>query len=157
MKLEKITIKNFRRISEAELTLASSSFVIGPNNSGKTSVIDAIDALLSLKSEKVTEADFRLSDDGTRADTIELTGVFSSISDETAQSRGFKGRVIDGKFTYKKTYKLTAVGKPKIESFTYPYKLKDEFLAVKKVQDLLNLGLSAETIACKSSAKSGLI
>lgn len=146
MKLEKITIKNFRRISDAELTLASSSFVIGPNNSGKTSVIDAIDALLSLKSEKVTEADFRLSDDGTRADTIELTGVFNSISDETAQSRGFKGRVIDGKFTYKKTYKLTAVGKPKIESFTYPYKLKDEFSAVKKVQDLLDLGLTTETI-----------
>lgn len=147
MKLEKIKIKNFRRISEAELTLASSSFVIGPNNSGKTTVIDAIDALLSLKSEKVTEADFRLSDDGTREDTIELTGVFTNISEETAQSRGFKGRVIDGKFTYKKTYKLTAVGKPKIESFTYPYKLKDEFQAVKKVQDLLDLDITIETIA----------
>lgn len=147
MKLEKIVIKNFRRISEAEITLASSSFVIGPNNSGKTTVIDAIEALLSLKSEKVTESDFRLSDDGTRADTIELMGVFSNISDETSQSRGFKGRVIDGKFTYKKTYKLTAVGKPKIESFTYPYKLKDEFTSVKKVQDLLNLGLSFEIIS----------
>lgn len=147
MKLEKIIINNFRRISEAEITLASSSFIIGPNNSGKTTVIDAIDALLSLKAEKVSEADFRLSDDGTRADTIELTGVFSNISDETAQSRGFKGRVIDGKFTYKKTYKLTAVGKPKIESFTYPYKLKDEFQAVKKVQDLLDLGITTETIA----------
>lgn len=147
MKLEKITIKNFRRISEAEITLASSSFIIGPNNSGKTTVIDAIDALLSLKAEKVSEADFRLADDGTRADTIELTGVFSNISDETAQSRGFKGRVIDGRFTYKKTYKLTAVGKPKIESFTYPYKLKDKFQAVKKVQDLLDLGITNETIA----------
>lgn len=147
MKLEKIIIKNFRRISEAEITLASSSFIIGPNNSGKTTVIDAIDALLSLKTEKVSEADFRLADDGTRADTIELTGIFSNISDETAQSRGFKGRVIDGKFTYKKTYKLTAVGKPKIESFTYPYKLKDEFQAVKKVQDLLDLGIKTETIA----------
>jgi predicted ATP-dependent endonuclease of OLD family len=146
MKLEKIIIKNFRRISEAEITLASSSFIIGPNNSGKTTVIDAIDALLSLKAEKVSEADFRLADDGTRTDTIELTGVFSNISDETAQSRGFKGRVIDGKFTYKKTYKLTAVGKPKIESFTYPYKLKDEFQAVKKVQDLLDLGITTETI-----------
>lgn len=147
MKLEKIIIKNFRRISEAEITLASSSFIIGPNNSGKTTVIDAIDALLSLKSEKVSEADFRLADDGTRVDTIELTGVFSDISEETAQSRGFKGRVINGKFTYKKTYKLTAVGKPKIESFTYPYKLKDEFQAVKKVQDLLDLGITTETIA----------
>lgn len=147
MKLEKIIIKNFRRISEAELTLASSSFVIGPNNSGKTTVIDAIDALLSLKSEKVTEADFRLSDDGTREETIELTGVFSNISDETAQSRGFKGRVINGKFTYKKTYRLSAVGKPKIESFTYPYKIKDEFSPAKKVQDLLDLGLTTEIIA----------
>lgn len=147
MKLEKIIIKNFRRISEAEITLASSSFVIGPNNSGKTTVIDAIDALLSLKTEKVSEADFRIADDETRVDTIELTGVFIDISDDTAQSRGFKGRVIDGKFTYKKTYKLTAVGKPKIESFTYPYKLKNEFQAVKKVQDLLDLGISTETIA----------
>lgn len=146
MKLEKIMIKNFRRISEAEITLASSSFIIGPNNSGKTTVIDAIDALLSLKAEKVIEADFRLADDGTRADTIELTGVFSNISDETAQSRGFKGRVIDGKFTYKKTYKLTAVGKPKIESFTFPYKLKDQFQAVKKVQDLIDLGITTETL-----------
>jgi putative ATP-dependent endonuclease of the OLD family len=102
MKLEKITIKNFRRIGEAEITLASSSFIIGPNNCGKTSVIDAIDALLSLKSEKVTEADFRQLKDGTKEDTLELTGVFSNFSEETSQSRGFRGRIIDGKFTYKK-------------------------------------------------------
>jgi len=146
MKLEKIIIKNFRRISEAEITLESSSFLIGPNNSGKTSVIDAIDALLSLKSEKVTEADFRQMDNGTRSDTLELTGVFSNIADEISQSRGFKGRVINGKFTYKKTYKLSSVGKPRIESFTFPYKLKDAFLAVKKVQELLDLGLSQEII-----------
>ncbi len=132
MKLEKIIIKNFRRISDAEITLAASSFVIGPNNSGKTSVIDAIDALLSLKANKLTEADFRIMEKGSRTDTLELTGVFSSISDETAQSRGFKGRVIDGRFTYKKTYKLSSVGKPKIESFTFPYKLKDEFSKAKK-------------------------
>jgi putative ATP-dependent endonuclease of OLD family len=146
MKLEKIIIKNFRRISDAEITLAAASFVIGPNNSGKTSVIDAIDALLSLKADKITEADFRLMEDGVRTDTLELTGIFSNINDETAQSRGFKGRVIDGKFTYKKTYKLSAVGKPKIESITFPYKLKDEFLKAKKVQDLIDLGLTPALI-----------
>ena len=146
MKLEKIIIKNFRRISIAEITLASSSFLIGPNNSGKTSVIDAIDALLSLKSEKVTEADFRQMDDGTRADTLELTGVFTNISDEISQSRGFKGRVINGNFTYKKTYKLNTVGKPKIESFTFPYKLKEAFSGAKKIQDLLDLGITTEII-----------
>lgn len=146
MKLEKINIKNFRRISYAEITLAPSSFIIGPNNSGKTSVIDAIDALLSLKADKITEADFRIMEDGVRTDTLELTGVFSNISDETAQSRGFNGRVIDGKFTYKKTYKLSSVGKPKIESLTFPYKIKDEFSNAKKVQDLIDLGLTYELI-----------
>lgn len=146
MKLEKIIIKNFRRIGYAELTLASSSFVIGPNNCGKTSVIDAIDALLSLKSEKVTEADFRQLPDQSKTDTIELEGTFSNISDEIAQSRGFKGRVIGGKFTYKKTYKITSVAKPKYESITYPYKIKEEFSTAKTVQDLLDNGISQEVL-----------
>lgn len=147
MKLEKIKIKNFRRIGEAELTLATSSFVIGPNNCGKTSVIDAIDALLSLKAEKVTEADFRQLEDGTRTDTIELEGTFTNISDETALSRGFKGRVINGKFTYKKTYIITATSKPKIESITYPSKIKTAFETAKTVQDLLDGGISQELIS----------
>ncbi|WP_433631106.1 AAA family ATPase [Chryseobacterium cucumeris] len=146
MKLEKIKIKNFRRISDAELTLASSSFVIGPNNHGKTTVIDAIDALLSLRTEKVVEADFRQLDDGTRADTIELEGVFSNISDETAQSRGFKGRIINGKFTYKKTYKITSASKPKIESISFPYNIKEEFITAKTVNDLINNGIEPELI-----------
>lgn len=159
MKLEKIKIKNFRRIGEAQLTLAASSFVIGPNNCGKTSVVDAIDALLSLKTEKVTEADFRQLADGSRADTIELEGVFSNISDETAQSRGFKGRVINGKFTYKKTYKITTATKPKIESITFPYNIKPEFNAVKTVKDLLDNGIDQELITetlTKSSSEDKL-
>jgi predicted ATP-dependent endonuclease of OLD family len=146
MRLEKIIIKNFRRISNAEVSLSSSSFVIGPNNSGKTTIIDAIDALLSLKSEKVTESDFRVRDDATREETLELTGVFSNISDETAQSRGFKGRVINGTFSYKKTYSLNAVNKPKIESLIYPYSIKEEFRAAKKVQDLIDAGLAQDIV-----------
>ena len=146
MKLEKIKIKNFRRIEEAELNLASSSFVIGSNNCGKTSVIDAIDALLSLKTEKVSESDFRQLPDGTRAEIIELEGTFSNISDETAQSRGFRGRVINGKFTYKKTYKITSATKPKIESITLPYNIKAEFSLAKTVKDLLDNGIEQAVI-----------
>jgi len=147
MRLEKIKIKNFRRIGEAEIVFASSSFVIGPNNCGKTSVIDAVEALLSLKSEKVSESDFRLSQDGTRADVIELEGVFGGISEETSQSRGFKGRVINGKFTYKKTYRLATVTKPTIESITYPYAIKTEFANAKKIQDLIDNGITQELLS----------
>src|SRR4051812_22572917 len=111
MKLEKITIKNFRRISSAEIYLSPASFIIGTNNCGKSSVVDAINGLLSLKTDVVVESDFRQLKTGERCDTIELTGVFSEIDDETALSRGFKGRVIDGKFTYRKTYNLKNVSK----------------------------------------------
>ena len=45
MKLERIIIKNFRRIAEATIDFAPSTFIIGPNNCGKTTVIDAIDKL----------------------------------------------------------------------------------------------------------------
>ncbi|AEW01036.1 ATP-dependent endonuclease [Niastella koreensis] len=145
MKLEKITIKNFRRISCAEIYLSPASFIIGTNNCGKSSVIDAINALLSLKTDVVVEADFRQQENGERCDTIELTGVFSEIDEETSLSRGFKGRIIDGKFIYKKTYNLKNVGKPKFESLSYPYTLKDDFKIAKKVQDLIDLGIPADT------------
>jgi putative ATP-dependent endonuclease of OLD family len=145
MKLEKITIKNFRRISFAEVILAPASFIIGPNNCGKSSVVDAIDALLSLKSEKVTEQDFRL-ENSTRHEPIEIEGVFSDIPETVAQSRGFKGRVINGKFTYKKTFNLNTVGKPTFECITRPCQIKAEFREAKTFQDLLDAGLDSELI-----------
>ncbi|MCX6152560.1 MAG: AAA family ATPase [Candidatus Kapabacteria bacterium] len=146
MKLERIIIKNFRRIGDATIDLASSAFLIGPNNSGKSSILDAIDALLSLKSDKVTEEDFRMDLDGKREETIEITGIFSDISNEISNKRGFKGRVIDEKFTYKKTYKLNAASKPKYESIIYPYKIKDEFTGAKIIQDLINAGIDSDII-----------
>lgn len=145
MKLEKITIKNFRRIGEAEINLASSSFIIGPNNYGKSSVIDAIEALLSLKTEKVSNSDFRIKSDCTQAETIEITGVFSGISPETSLSKGFKGRIISDRFTYRKTYKIDTV-KPIIESKTYPYKIKEKFASARTVKDLIDLGINQDEL-----------
>lgn len=147
MKLEKIIIKNFRRISSAEIYLSPASFIIGTNNCGKSSVIDAINALLSLKTDGVVESDFRQLKTGERCDVIELTGVFTDIDDETALSRGFKGRVVDGKFTYRKTYNLKNVIRPKFESLSYPYNIKEHFKDAKKVQDLIDLDISTEICA----------
>lgn len=146
MKLERIIIKNFRRIAEATIDFAPSTFIIGPNNCGKTTVIDAIDALLSLRTEKVTESDFRILESGNRSDILEITGIFNEIPTEVSQSRGFKGRIVNGKYTYKKSYSLNSASKPSIESITYPYRLKPEFESVKKVQDLLDAGITQDQI-----------
>lgn len=144
MRLERIIIENYRRISSADISLAPASFVIGPNNCGKSSVISAIDALLSLEKEKVSPLDFREQSDGTRAETITLTGYFGSIPPEVARSRGFRGRVINGVYTYKKTFPLS--GKVKIECLEYPSTIKGEFNGAKTIGDLIDAGISETDI-----------
>ncbi|ABO49407.1 ATP-dependent endonuclease of the OLD family-like protein [Desulforamulus reducens MI-1] len=146
MKLSKVEIKNFRRVEHAEINLSPASFIIGPNNYGKSSILRAIDALLSLKEDVIKPDDFRLLPDGNRCQTIEICGWFSDIDPETANSRGFKGRVINGQFFYKKTYTLSNTTKPVIETFLYPYQIVEPFDKVKTYTDLLGVGLTEEQI-----------
>ncbi|MCF6302664.1 MAG: ATP-binding protein [Devosiaceae bacterium] len=46
MKVAKITIKNFRGISQAEIFLPEHGVLVGDNNTGKTSVLEALDLVL---------------------------------------------------------------------------------------------------------------
>jgi putative ATP-dependent endonuclease of OLD family len=146
MRLRRIIIKNFRRLGEADIELAPASFVIGQNNWGKSSVLSAVEALLSLKNDIVSLNDFRKNTDGTVETTLEITGYLSGIDNATASSRGFKGRVINGEFIYKKTFYTTNPSKPTIEALVYPSTIKQEFANSKKIQDLIDLGISIDTI-----------
>lgn len=144
MKLKRIIIKNFRRIEFADVHLNSASFLIGPNNCGKTSIIKAIEALLSL-SDIIKADDFRVLPDGTRADNIEICGYFSDIDNETANSRGFKGRVINGEYIYKKTYTLSNI-KPVISTMQYSYNIAEEFSNINTWQQLIDKGYSKDEL-----------
>ncbi|MEQ7054027.1 AAA family ATPase [Paenibacillaceae sp. P-4] len=144
MKLSRIVIKNFRRIEYVDLNLNTASFIIGPNNVGKTSVIKAIEALLSL-SNTIKPDDFRVLSDGQREKEIEICGYFTDIDATTAKSRGFKGRVIDGQYIYKKTFDIGST-KAKIWTLQYHYTLKDEFKNVSKWNDLIEIGFGEETL-----------
>jgi putative ATP-dependent endonuclease of OLD family len=46
MQIARVSIKNFRGIAEADLRLPKHAVLIGDNNSGKSSVIEAIDLVL---------------------------------------------------------------------------------------------------------------
>src|ERR1019366_7973190 len=144
MKLSAIAIHNFRRIKEAHIQLAPASFVVGPNNAGKSSVIAAVEALLSLE-KNVQPGDFYEDADGARAQEIILEGTFTGLDQGVASSRGFRGRVVGGKVTYRKRYSLTG-GKPTIECHEYPSTLKTEFAGAKVVEDLIDNGIPLETI-----------
>lgn len=145
MKLSKLEIKNFRRIEHAEIHLNPASFIIGPNNYGKSSILRAIDALLTLKEDVVKADDFRLLPDGSRCQTIEISSWFTDIAPEITNSRGFKGRVVNGEFFYKKTYNISNV-KPVIETLLYPYEIIAPFDKVKTYTDLLEVGVTEEQI-----------
>jgi len=57
MKISRLDIESFRRIKKADISFEPATFLIGPNNTGKSSVIAALEALLSLENEKLTQSD----------------------------------------------------------------------------------------------------
>ena len=90
MRIRRLTIENFRRIGSADITLEPATFLIGPNNTGKSSVIAALEALLTLESEKLKQADTLEHPDGARAEKTIVTGYICDIPTAVAASRGYK-------------------------------------------------------------------
>ncbi len=145
MIISRIQIESFRRIKKADISFEPASFLIGPNNTGKSSVIAAIDALLSLETEKLSQTDIYESDTGDRDEKTVITGYITGITPEVAGSRGFKGRVTNNEFVYRKTL-TTASNKPVLETREYPYSLKAEYKGSKTFADLISKGISEDVL-----------
>lgn len=141
MKLHRLEIENFKRIESATIHFAPATFIIGPNNTAKSTIIAAIEALLSLEKEKLTQQDILEHSDGTRATHTIITAYFGDIPADVAASRGFKGRVVNGEFVYRKSL-TTDTTKAKIETQEYSATLKKGFEKAKKVKDLLDAGIT---------------
>jgi len=74
MKLRKVKIHNFRGIIEQEITLKDYSLLVGPNNSGKSTVIDAIRAFYEKDGFKFrSERDFPYKGAIDQESWVELT------------------------------------------------------------------------------------
>ena len=98
MRIARITIKNFRGISAAELQFGSHTVFIGDNNTGKSSVLEAIDLVLGpdriSRSAPIDEHDFyasRYLDAEGKPVAIEIELVVTDLSSE--QIRNFKGNL----------------------------------------------------------------
>jgi len=145
MRLAKIDLENFRRIQNTSVVFAPSTFIIGPNNTAKSSIVAALEALLSLEKEKLTQQDILERPDGTRAKSTSITAYFEDIPADVAASRGFRGRVVNGQFVYRKSL-TAATTKPKIETQEYRSSIKNVFQGTKKAGDLIAAGLSSELV-----------
>ena len=159
MKLHSLQIDGFKRIQSAKIHFGDATFLIGPNNAGKSTVLKAIEWLLSAKKAIPSSEYFSVVDDETgetkpAVDTITLEAEFRNLPVEAKEWRGFKGRIFSYptddasdsglSVTYKKTYTL---GKDVVIEFRSKERdFKPEFVAFKTGQDLIDKGAPAAEV-----------
>lgn len=153
MKLFSLKIDGFKRIKSSKFHFGDATFLIGPNNAGKSTVLKAIDWLLSAKKTIPSTEYFSIVDEDTRetkpaVDVITLEAEFRNLPVEAKEWRGFKGRIFSYptedssdsglSVTYKKTYPL---GKDVVIEFKSKERvMKPEFASCKTVQELVDNG-----------------
>jgi len=154
MKLHSLKIEGFKRIQSAKVLFGDATFLIGPNNAGKSTVLKAIEWLLSAKKTIPSPEYFSIVDEETGetkpvVDTITLEAEFRNLPIEANQWRGFKGRIfsypVDDasdsglSVTYRKTFVL---GKDVVIEFkSKEREIKPEFADFKTGQDLIDKGV----------------
>jgi len=98
MKLHSLRIEGFRRHIDTEILFSDATFLIGQNNIGKSSILHALNYLLS-DTKKIPEEEFNCVtlEDGTTtilSNEVILTAEFRNVSEEALKWPGFKGRVL---------------------------------------------------------------
>lgn len=102
MYLAQLTIKNFRRVSEVTLLFKPGlNVIVGPNNIGKTAVVDALRALLAGADDpypRFTSDDIHLPHGGTATGEIRFEYLFRDLSlDDEAEFMHAVREGADGK------------------------------------------------------------
>jgi len=158
MKLHKLKIKGFKRLEDIEIYLEDATFLIGQNNSGKSSILQAIGVLLSATKTLPSSDYYSVIDEETgetkpQTTKVVLEAEFRNLPEVSKTWRGFKGRIFEYdtdtetglSVTYKKTYEL---GKDVLIEFKSKIRnLKPEFENCKKPQDYIDNGIQEEVIS----------
>lgn len=100
MKLFKLKIEGFKRIKSSEILFGDATFLIGSNNSGKSSVLSAIEYLLSGKKTITSSEYYSIIDEETgetkpAVSTIVFEAEFRNLPESARLWRGFKGRIFE--------------------------------------------------------------
>lgn len=160
MRLHSMKVSGFKRIKQAEILFGDATFLIGMNNSGKSSALQAIECLLSSQKaidsrQYFSELDAETGETRPVIDTIVLEAEFRNLPIEANDWRGFKGRIFkydevpEGEtglsLTYKKTYQL---GKEVIVEMRSRELVENPaFAKCKTPNDYIKLGVPPDAIA----------
>ncbi|HHN5471909.1 TPA: ATP-dependent endonuclease [Klebsiella pneumoniae] len=160
MRLHTLKINGFKRIHNAQVNFGDATFLIGSNNAGKSSVLKAIEWLLSDKKRMATdcycsEVDIETGENKVSCKEVILEAEFRNIPDEAKGWRGFKGRVFNydpadsgetgNSIFYRKSYLLGE--DVTIELKSLKRNLKQDFETLKKPSEFINSGIDAKIIS----------
>ena len=152
MKLSKLHIKNFRKLNNVEINLADATFLVGANNSGKSTTLDAIEILTSEKkldslcrSKYISENGEELTND---TDDIIIEGTFSNVPKDIVQQKGFNAsRLIttrngdDISYSFRYRVRLSPDNKSHREILMHTITLKSEYASCSTYQELIDKGI----------------
>lgn len=152
MKLKKLCIQNFRKLNNVEIDLADATFLVGANNSGKSSTLDAIEFLISDKKLDDTCRSRYIMENGEEkvndTEDIIIEGTFTNVPMEMIQQRGFNAsRLIvehngdDCSYSFKYRVRFSKDKKSHREMLMHKVTLKKEFADCKTVQDFIDRGI----------------
>ncbi|MHB0885788.1 MAG: ATP-dependent nuclease [Bacillota bacterium] len=162
MRLSSVTIRNFKRLREVVLVIpktdsgrpGSADFltIIGPNNAGKSSVLEAI--RLALPGSDVPKAlDDHFPGKQQTNGPIEVEFEFDELTPQDEAEQGIRTHVHNGRYRVKKTWTAPGV-KPDISSFEPSKEIKDWDEKASR-EDLEKLGPEWEAAVSDFSIQSG--
>ncbi|WP_461611860.1 AAA family ATPase [Cytobacillus kochii] len=155
MKLHSLRVEGFRRHIDTEILFSDATFLIGSNNVGKSSILKALEYLLTDKT-KMSESDFccilnEHKENERLVDEVILTAEFRNVPLEAENWKGFnKQRLFKSGISnatdetglsifYRKKYSEKDC---KVEMKQFQLNLKSEFQNCSTIQDYINAGLS---------------
>lgn len=160
MRLHSLSLRNFRRIKQATIFFGDTTFLIGQNNVGKSTVLAAIGCLLS-GSESLPEFDYNCEGEICAEEVFEkctecsIEAEFRNLPVEANGWRGFKGRLIRYEpknendsglsVVYRKSFSKSSKSCTR-EMKCYSRVKKSEFENISKARDLIDRGISSELV-----------
>ncbi|PKG55924.1 ATP-dependent endonuclease [Shewanella sp. GutDb-MelDb] len=154
MYLHTLSIQGYKRLIDVNIDFNDATFLIGQNNSGKSSLISAIELLLTNKQIPTEDFNHQVNietgESEIATDQVVMQAEFRNVSALSDTWRGFKGRtytyeVPDGEqesgvsIIYRKEWGPGKAPTQYLKAFERI--LKDEFAGVNKIEQLIERGI----------------
>ncbi len=149
MRLHELHINNFRKLKDCRIKFRDTTFLIGSNNAGKSSVFAALKQLhKSTNLEREDHSKLYNPDEESYSyeNEVSITAEYHNVPNTAHGWVGFKGRVITteeqlqgetgNSITYKKVWSLSE-SKPKVYMKEYPRTRSPLYAECRKVSDLV--------------------